>query len=163
MYSELTPEAKETARDWFAMLPCLYGWLDEDLKSLKTFGALVGCRFDWSVDLGNCGPSSVRVLPDPGYGTYYQDEPAKVEDFHHLKVDGSCPFTGYCADEDLLDGVRSFLADPHGSWLDVVQDCADRWLAHVVEGIEYSLSAESLAENIEANGYTFDANGNRKD
>ena len=74
----------------------------------------------------------------------------------------SCPFTGYCGDESLLDPIHKFIANPSsGTTLeDLMQECGNSWIAEGVSDEENFQSLEWFADHAEANEYEFDEDGN---
>lgn len=76
----------------------------------------------------------------------------------------SCPFTGYCGDEDLLEPLRSFLEDPRTqptsvTMSELVQKCLERWLSCASMDLDYWDSEECIIEEIKANEHEFTENG----
>jgi hypothetical protein len=73
----------------------------------------------------------------------------------------SCPFTGYCGDENLLDPLRGALANPLAitSLEDVFKDACNTWAKAWSQDMEYWYSDECIREEIAANEYEFEADG----
>jgi hypothetical protein len=69
----------------------------------------------------------------------------------------SCPFTGYCGDETLLDAIRTALANPATitSLRDVFAECLSDWAEGFEQDYDHWHSEECIREEIEANGYEF--------
>ena len=78
-----------------------------------------------------------------------------------LAAGQDCPFTGYCGDETLLDAIRKALANPAAitSLRDVFNDALQSWAWAFESDINHWHSEEAIREDIEANGYEFNANG----
>lgn len=75
-------------------------------------------------------------------------------------LDGNCPFTGYCGDENLLDPLRAYLKAPDDSTLEsLLQACLDSWLAGYIADLEHWESFEGIRDDINANDYEFYGNG----
>jgi hypothetical protein len=73
----------------------------------------------------------------------------------------SCLLTGYCGDENLLDAIRTAIANPTSisSLRDVFADALQGWAKGFEADLDYWSSEEAIREDIEANGYEFNANG----
>jgi len=69
----------------------------------------------------------------------------------------SCPFTGYCGDENLLDAIRKALAYPSKitSLQSVFASCLSDWAKAFEADYDHWYSEEAIREDIEANGYEF--------
>jgi hypothetical protein len=78
-----------------------------------------------------------------------------------LAAGQDCPFTGYCGDEDLLDAIRTAIANPASitSLRDVFADALHDWAKAFERDIDHWGSEEAIREDIDANGYEFNANG----
>ena len=78
-----------------------------------------------------------------------------------IQLESSCPFTGYCMDEDLLEPVFKFMALPLNSvtYEDLLNDCIESWLSAAVKDLEYQESDEFIGEHLEANEYEFTEDG----
>ena len=73
---------------------------------------------------------------------------------------GNCPFTGFCADEDLLDPIRSFRAKPSQETLEeLLDDCVSGWVWAYARDLEHWHSEEAIREDITENGYEFLSDG----
>ena len=72
-----------------------------------------------------------------------------------------CPFTGYCADESLLDPIRDFIKSPDKSttFEELVKDCFHSFARSVADDIDYQNSDEVIEETIRANDYDFTSDG----
>lgn len=73
----------------------------------------------------------------------------------------SCLFTGFCADEYLLDPIRAALANPAsiGTLCALFGDCLHSWAKAYEADIDYHYSDEAIREDIEANEHEFYADG----
>ena len=76
---------------------------------------------------------------------------------------GSCPFTGFSGDEELLDPLRAFLLRPvkGKTWQDLADDCGHAWAKGAANDWEYSLQDEQVDETIRCNEYEFLEDGTR--
>lgn len=107
---------------------------------------LAPLRAPW-IGIGWKTPAAERRRKTSRYGAGYR--PGAVR---------PCPFTGYCADEDLLDALKEAAwsgRSPH-EWPRLVRDEAERlWERE----IEWRCSEEYFLEACDANDYEFDVNG----
>lgn len=73
----------------------------------------------------------------------------------------SCPLTGYCVDDDLLQPLRDFLTRPKQSvtLYTLIQDCLTAWMQACNNDYEYWQSEEAIKDDIDANDYEFYDNG----
>lgn len=76
----------------------------------------------------------------------------------------ACPLTGYCGDEDILGPIREAIASHprglrHTTLRDVLADCFAAWVSAYEADIDYWHSDECVKEDIEANDYRFDEDG----
>lgn len=97
--------------------------------------------------------------------TYYSEDyrnnhkTRKSRISHYLE--GACPFTGYCADNDALtplwDMMRGkFAADKYKTIADVLQDCFDNFFRCWRADLEYGYSEESTKESLDSEYFTVD-------
>jgi hypothetical protein len=142
-------------------------WADEWRDSLNAFADHAPLRIrDWSV--GYPGTFLHYEVDDDAYGGDGIGQMEGVRAWKWLMNNGwgalanpgqgkSCPFTGYCGDESLLDPIREALANPAGIWglRDLFRQCFDRWAKDFEADIDHWHSAECIREEIEANGYEF--------
>ncbi len=63
-------------------------------------------------------------------------------------LDGTCPFTGMCYDEILLDGIREFRDRPglHTTAQDIIENCVEKWRDSLRKEFEYQSSEEYFRE-----------------
>jgi hypothetical protein len=62
-----------------------------------------------------------------------------------------CPFTGFCGDEDLMQPIRDFIAEPITGidMADLLGDCIYWWNKAVKAERDYYLSDEAIREDLE--------------
>jgi len=90
-------------------------------------------------------------------GQWRYDRVSKV-----MFKENDCPFTGMCADEDLLDPIRAFVKVPNGSTMKQLMDsCVHSFFKAWRDEMSYQNSDEYIAETLTANEYEFDQYGNR--
>ena len=81
---------------------------------------------------------------------------------HIIKGDTSCPFTGVCYDESVLQHIRDFIKKPDGrTFADLLGDCLDSLFSDAQNEWEGALSDECVEDSIRANECEFYENGER--
>lgn len=185
-FDQLSDEAKEKARDWWrgceAEDPA---WAEERRESLEAFCKMFpmevrGWEYDshsfqiskvWAAGRGwrECkGARLVGFLLNE-YGPRVLWEPkvyekgGKKRKSKIIMVETSCPFTGYCMDDDLLEPIRQYLKKPDLdlSYWDLMSQCLDAWGKACVEDVTYLNSDAQVDETILSNEYEFDVSGVR--
>lgn len=78
-----------------------------------------------------------------------------------LKGDGECKLTGFCADDDAIDGFRIAFAEGEADLEKLMQAAFDSWLKAAQADCEDQYSDEQFGETCDANEYEFYENGNR--
>jgi hypothetical protein len=84
------------------------------------------------------------------------------EGWAEIAAGQDCPLTGYCGDEDLLDAIRKATANPASDCpplRDIFKEALDDWAKAFERDLDYWHSEEAVREDIDANGYEFNANG----
>lgn len=162
-FAELSESAKQRAKDQYAECEG-YVWASEAVDSIKALAAHFGGRMSrWEVDFFNCSHSSARFdMPELSkreiaallkeLGTYNR---------RTLKGHGDCKLTGYCGDEDAIDGLR--IAFKRGKIVDMnelMQAAFDSWMKAAQADCEWQYSDEAFGETCEANEWEFDVRGN---
>lgn len=99
--------------------------------------------------------SEMKANIHHGHAHYYQYFGMKLE----IR---SCPFTGFCGDEDLLDPIWKFLEKPDGTTFEeLIGECMDSLTKSVVADMEYQESFEYFEEHCSGNEYEFTEDGKR--
>jgi hypothetical protein len=72
-------------------------------------------------------------------------------------TDTSCPFTGVCYDEDLLEPIRKFIknCDKNTTFEDLLGDCIHSWEKSARADVQHQCSPEGLQELAEGNEIEF--------
>lgn len=177
-FDQLSEKAKEKAISDFAE-HSPYPWSYENEDCLKEFADIVGVKIiDWeygyscpSVDYSDnlddsiCDLSGKRLisfLVSKFWSTLYTRKKYYKNKSYvtGLPKPSSCPLTGYCVDEDLLQPIRDAIAKGYsGTYEDLIKDCFHAWGKACEKDLEYYYSEEAIAENSEANGYKYYING----
>ena len=188
-FEELSEAAKERARDWYREVH-EYGWAEENRESLDAFckdfpvkathwrydawnyeiveritcddeiSELTGARL--AAYIWNNYRSTITTRKEYKKGGCYHPG-VKVRKSRIVLVENSCPFTGYCADESLLEPIRAFLKAPNNrqTFGDLLADCLTAWARDARDDCAYQISDECVDESILANEYEFTADGGR--
>lgn len=156
-----------------------FHWGDEYIDSIKK-----GCEhFDfelkhWSIDWDSSARSSftlssshseeVDELSGARLWKFIQNNSyLKYRNKYHNNrldnlLDGDCPFTGYCGDENFLDAVREFIAKPTNmTFKELIEECVERTIKAGCADWDYQNSEKGIVEEMEANDYEFYENGKR--
>lgn len=99
------------------------------------------------------------------------DDLQAVQKRHGYRLQATCKVSGAhyvhsgCMDVDVFDSRDRYrdLGDDEKIVRDAMREFADWIYAQLQAEYEYAMSDEAVDENIEANEYTFDANGKRAD
>lgn len=157
-YEELpTDKAKATARGWFRA-GYDYHWGDDALASLKAFASHFDATLrDWSIVWGNSSYSSAKfaLSDNETEETWLADKIAE------LKHDGSCQFTGYCADDDCNEGAVKAYAGGEKDLNKILQAGFDFWLKSAQADYAANMVDDAVEETIISNDYEFYENGKR--
>lgn len=162
-FDELSDEAKEKAKQDHAAL-WGYAWQDEALASLKALAEAFGAKLrDYEVDFFNSSHSGAKFdAPNlsrreikkilAGLGSY---------DPKTLQGHGDCKLTGFCMDEDALDGFRRAFEGGESDLDALLQAGFDSWLKGAQDDCKGQYEDEQFADHCEANGYEFNEDGSR--
>lgn len=85
---------------------------------------------------------------------------AKMRESKIFKA-SSCPLTGYCMDNELLEPIIEFMHKPdkHTTFNDLLTRCLSKYLAAVEKDREFQDSEEQIIEVANSNNYEFTADG----
>lgn len=192
-FDELSDEAKERARNWYRE-GNEFGWFGECHDSIKAFEKALPIKIR-DYELGGYRPSSVsfsvtddnvvelkglrlrtwlinHFWNDLEEGKYYIGANGRTVslDAKHRRSNAtkevSCPFTGVCYDENLLDPIRDFIfkftpRQAETTLKELLEDCFSSLQKAIEDEIEYQNEDEQVDESIRANEYEFYENGER--
>ena len=139
-----------------------YSWGKEALGSLKALAQYFGGRLsDWSIDWSDYNRSSAEfAMPDLDHeeiagllaelGAYHPDT---------LRGLGDCKLTGYCADEDAIDGFRRAFMAGESDLGDLMQSAFDTWIRAAALDYESQYNDDEFGETCDSNAYEFDESG----
>lgn len=160
-FEELSDEAKEKAvQKWAERYE--YSWDGEMRDSLEAFFKLFGvkCR-GWEMVYSG-GRSDVRL------SVPYDAEELKgdalrewVKDYVGETLFESCPLTGVCFDETLLEPIRKFVKGTAGeeTLKELMEDGFYSLSKEVAEDYEYQAYGEGARESLVVNEYEFTEKG----
>jgi hypothetical protein len=188
-FEELSEEAKNNVREW--IFQDGYFWADEAWQSAKKFGEEFNVKvyegnfspyasINYSTgqiddNILNLSGTRLRTyLINNHYSLFFERKPQGEYIYNHETKRGSykkrsrviwqetsCPFIGYCMDEDILQPMREFIASPdkNTTFEDLISECMNAWIKSAENDCEGQESEEYLEEHCEANGYEFTENG----
>jgi hypothetical protein len=160
-FEELSPKAKERAiQD--AQIAMGYPHADEAFASLKALakhfnGKLVNYNIDW---FDGSYSSAKFDMPDEmtvDDAEWLQERIDALGSFNPetLKGLGDCVLTGFCLDEDAIDGVRAAYKGGERDLNALMQAGFKTWLKGAQDDCKGQYEEEQFAETCEANDYEF--------
>lgn len=161
-FSELSDTAKGRAKDDFAA-DMGYSWSAEWLASLKSLAEHFDAKLsNWSIDwFAGSHSSADFALPDDMSEEEIGERIGRLGTYNAetLSGNGDCVLTGFCMDEDAIDGLRIAWHEGERS-LDSLLQAAFRSLLKAAQAdCEDQYSDERFAEMCNANDYEFYENG----
>ena len=169
-FNELNEKAKQKAIENYRETITEFCWGDDYIASMERGCEHFGVKLkDYSIDFLDCSPSSYRIVFYDGeveelngeelaqhlrdnYLTYH----CKYDKKQKGLLEGNCPFTGVCGDEDFLDPVKKFLKKPDNTtFLELIENCLDSCIEAGQRDFQGMLSDDSIVEEIEANDVEF--------
>jgi hypothetical protein len=162
-FDELSETAKERAKQEHAEI-FSYAWGKDALESLKKLAEhFEGKLTDYEIDWFNSSYSSAKFdMPDWMSLEEFNTKLKSLGSYNKetLKGDGDCVLTGYCADEDAIDGLRlAHKENPTADLNNLMQSAFKSWLKACQDDCKSQYSDDEFSEMCEANGYTFTING----
>lgn len=147
--------------------------LQESLESLKGFAAYYDAKLDYSFGINPDRGEHITIkIEDDNIADLSGVRLYKYLDNHYAlcpnqytnkleaTLSGSCPFTGVCYDETLLDAIRDFMKKPDDrTFQDLLTECGDNLLDTIHKEGEHIYSDEGLKETLSANEYDFKEDG----
>jgi hypothetical protein len=190
-FEELNEDAKEKAINNFRETNYLYEypWQDEGYQSLKDFCSTMDIKLNSAyysqysdVDYSTSkidddililkGKRLVAYIHNNFYSLLFEpkryfkngsiwDKKNKVRKSRIQKVQTSCPFTGYCLDDDLLQPFREYGKSIPLSvdFEDLLAMCISEWEKSVSSEVEYLLSDEFITTELIELDYEFTEDG----
>jgi len=163
---ELEEEIRESVIEQQRDMSLEYFWGEDAINSLKGFVEHFNCTLsDYSIDFLQKGGSSVKFdIPYNMEDITEEELREYIEsmgeyDKETLRGAGDCKFTGYCADDDASDGARKEYFSGERDLHEILYAGYEEWHSSVQLDYEYQLSDERIIEDIEANDYLFDEEG----
>jgi hypothetical protein len=173
-FDELNDNAKENARQWYRGIQC-FDWSEEYIKSLKEALLFFDCKLkDYSIDWDCYSRSyfkwTTHLETDDLHGVRlfkfiqnnYSQYVCRYDKKQKPLLEGHCPFTGFCADEDFLDPIREFMKRPTEiTFGDLIDSCVESLLMAGCNDCEFQQTDEVIDECICINGFEFTIDGDR--
>ena len=162
-FSELSANAKEAAKQDYAS-HWGYAFADEALASLKALaehfgGKLTNYNIDWTDSSHSSAKFDLSYLDEAEIA----DKLAELGTFNPetLKGTGECKLTGYCADEDAIDGFRIAWHNGERDIDKLMQAAFKTWLKAAQEDNQAFYEDDEFSEHADANQMEFYQDGNR--
>lgn len=160
-FDELSDDAKQHARDKYAEL-FGYHFADEAIASLKALAEHFSGRVkDYSLDWFDNSPSSAAFDMPELKESEIAERLAKLGSYNEttLRGNGDCVLTGYCSDEDAIDGFRQAWHAGERDLSKLMQAAFRTWLKAAQADCRDFYSNEQFSEHADANGYEFTESG----
>jgi hypothetical protein len=161
-FSELSEKAKDVARQKEA---ALFGYpaSDEALNSIHALAIHFGGRmYGYEIDWFGCSYSSAKFdVPDDMEHDEIASRLAVLGDYNKetLHGNGECRLTGWCYDEDAIDGFRIAFMGGERDLGKLMQAAFRQWLKACQSDCEWQYGDEQFSETCDANGYWFTKDG----
>lgn len=168
-FSELSDKDKDYAMNKHAEY-FGYSLADDALISLRKLAEHFGGSLtDYDIDFFACSHSSASFdMPEQDF-TEGDDLPSirlkeQIDALGSynpktLKGNGDCVLTGYCADEDAIDGLRQSYHSGERNLTKLMQCAFKTWLRACQSDCEAQYSYDDFSEMCDANDYLFYENG----
>lgn len=163
-FSELSDRAKQYAKQWHQDIMG-FSWNVEYIASLEALAQHFGGRiWDYSYLWDKSGPSFVEFSFDDDNANV-EEVNTKLEelgryDKETLRGFGDCKLTGFCADENAIDGFRiAWMRDGYRSMDNLMQAAFRSWLSAAQAEFDDQYTDSQFSEQCDANEYLFHENG----
>lgn len=163
-FCELSEEAKDVARSDYRERFSEYPFAADAFKSLKALAAHFGGKVsDYSVDFGGYSHSWVSFKMPEMEEHEIKDALFRLGSFNPATFlgCGDCVLTGYCADEDAIDGLRKAWFQGERDLEKLMQAAFSSWLKACQGDYVALFEDEDIDERIESNGLEFTGDGKR--
>lgn len=161
-FAELSDKAKQRAKDQFAA-DMGFSWGDEYLASIKALAAhFDGKASNWSIDWFASSYSSMSFdMPDEMEPDEIAARLAKLGTFNPetLRGNGDCLLTGYCGDEDCIDGFRAAWHKGERDLKKLMDAAFDTWIKAAQSDCEAQFKDDTFQETAEANNWEYEEDG----
>lgn len=161
-FSELSEEARDRVmRDHQAHWG--YGRSVEAMASITALAEHFGAKVtDWEVCWDGSSYSSMRFdVPDDWTDDALAAAVKELGEYNPdtLKGNGDCVLTGYCLDEDAIDGLRRAYHDGVRDVAELLQAAFESWLSACQADYDDEYSYETFGEYSDANDLEYFADG----
>jgi len=162
-FDELDPPAKQRAKDAYAEANGYHG-AEDYLASLKALAEHFGGKLTtYDIDFfGGTRSSADFDMPEMS-GAEIRRRLKTLGSYNRRtgKGLGDCKLTGYCADEDAIDGFRIAFRQGERDLAALMEAAYDTWLEHAQADCAGFFEDDQFSEHCDANGYEFVASGKR--
>lgn len=174
-FDELSEKAQEKAIQDYIDSEREYSWMDDNIESIKQglthFGFSMGNRYRIEYASANRSyvpieghDDEVRELSGVRLWKYltnnHLDYWCKYEKKRKPLLEGNCPFTGYCVDENFLDPIRNFMKKPTDiSFIELMEECVYEGLKAIEVDFDYQNSEEYATEELQNRGSDYFEDG----
>jgi hypothetical protein len=134
-------------------------WADENINSFKLFADTLNMGIDYSLSYGEYQDRGCYIKLDTS--DYHYIAPNKRAEHIYLLLEDYTG-NGYCFCADLKVYADQLISEWHKDYSidDFAEDIQNRMFEMWFADNKYHFSKESFLNNVEANGYEFDADGN---
>ena len=160
-FCELSEVGKDKAKMDMAIMG--YSWADEALESIQELAKHFGGRVkNYSIDWFKSSCSSMSFdMPEDMTKTEIRKRLRDLGKYNRKtgRGLGECKLTGFCMDEDAIDGFRAAFKDGVTDLNELMQAAYETWLRAAQDDCAYQFSDETFSEMCEANNYEFTEDG----
>lgn len=157
---ERHPKAFEKAKNKFFSNSELF-WMDETIDSLKGLIHALNLKIqDYQIGAYSRG-NTLKIYPNGDEDVSAYTDSKAIKYFEScVNTEKACPFTGYCADDDLIDEFKEAINNGRSIKEAIEIDCLSR-VVKILEGeYDYQSSDEGFIEYCLCNNIEFDKRGN---
>lgn len=163
-FNELPAAAKKRAAEEHRCSGSQYPWAEEALASIRALAEHFGGRVTtYGVDFLRASYSHMDFDMPAMERREIKARLRRLGTFNKttLRGNGDCKLTGYCADEDAIDGFRAAFFAGESDLAALMQAAFKTWLESVQADAEQAFSLEGYAEHADANNHEFYDSGVR--
>lgn len=164
-FSELSSRAKEHAK-YQHSAACGYSYSEEAFDSLKSLAEHFGGRIaDWSIDYGGGTYSEATFSMPELERAEIESRLTELGEYNRETLTGlgDCKLTGYCADEDAIDGFRKAFAAGVSNLDSLMQAAFRSWLAAAISDYQSQFEDDVFSEMSDGNDYWYTKAGDLED
>lgn len=164
-FSELSEEAKEKALKNWGESNIEYFWDREAIASLGKFiEHFNGSLNNYNIDFLEPYRNNYHItVPDNMTAKEIFSLLKQLGSYNKktLRGDGECKLTGYCMDEELIDGFRRAWFNSERDLMQLIYAGIHTWEQAIKSDYEYEFTEEFFKDHAESNNYEFTEDGER--